>query len=301
MFRNLTLLFIFLLCQLVHAQEQQLPVTSLPSLADGYLLYGIFIQRESFMDLSDWRAQFPNSKLLKDAAIASNTQGSHGRSSGRGPGTLQVGIGLDLSRKENGGSIHRKQLRLGILHSANNSNQGSWSRSITGPYDTLTSQLSGEVYAVDTTWTERYSAYHEFSRLGFDLAFVLLNENLTRWSWQVGFGALIGMTLNDEGRVYRTAERRIEDFSYGTAFLEEIEYSERIGKEIFPNGTSFWVGPYAVLGFSRRLGDTHPFWRSLHLHYEARPTLLFSNFHGDVVRSMRAAGQHLLGLRVDLQ
>jgi hypothetical protein len=301
MFRIGSLLAMLLISHGVQAQEQDPPGGRASKLADAYLLYGVFFQRESFMDLSDWQAMLPGSALLHHADIASDEPGSHGRSSRHGAGTLHFGVGLDLRRTENAGSVHTKQLRIGVLHSANNSNQGLWRRSMTGPYDTLVSQLTGEMYPVDTTWTERYSAYHEFTRLGVDLAIVLLNENTSLWSWQVGFGTLLGLTLNEEARVYRSVERRIDRFSYGTAFHGTVDRSERIGSEVFRNGPSLWAGTYVVLGTSCRLGRTHPFWSSLKLHYEARPTLLFSNFNGDVIRSMRAGGQHLLGLRLDLR
>lgn len=270
------------------------------NLAEGYLMAGPITQPTQGLSLDDWRRVLPNSQLLMQDVPSEN-----GRSAGRydevddlgraGALMTYAAVALDLGGNDAAGSKFEKRLRLGLGFLGAESGYGTWRRSKTGHADTLISQSTGELFFLDTTWTERYAVNTSRSRMGLDASFILRRVSASRWAWYVGLGAQLGSTFNGTARVTHTIERTSDDpFNY----LDE-ENTE-LGNESFRTRSQFWGAAYGTIGLDFRLGRTSPFWSMLHLCYELRPTVLISGQPGLPTRT-EGASQSLFGLRFDLR
>lgn len=281
-------------------------------LAEGYLAYGSFANPGLRLGLSDWRAMLPGSALLaRDLRGFSRGDwqgggywgpgrfGRYGYEASSGDyatGSGFVGVGLDIARAAAPGTRFEQRLRIGAGIIGSEDLYGSWSRSLTGRYDTLISQQTGQMIFLDSTWTEGYSAYAYRSRIGVDASYIVRRASASRWSWHAGAGALLGFTHSGRAEVSRYTARYRQ--SYGSSF----SYSERaiLEEESFRLKSSLFAAAYAVLGLDFRLGRTSPFWSQLHFFAELRPMIQLSSLPGLSAR-IDSGAQSLFGLRLDLR
>jgi hypothetical protein len=170
----------------------------------------------------------------------------------------------------------------------------AWRRSLSGPYDTLVSQQTGEEILIDTTWSERTVASALFSRIGIAATYLLMGNNPSRWTWSIGAGASVGTTLNAQGSVDRFAGSEYLPYDQRSYGIELVE------SETFRIGNTIWGTAHGVFGLDYKLSKEHPFWSTLNLHYELRPTVQFGSLPGADGYAYGTV-QQLFGLRIDLR
>lgn len=271
--------------------------TKAPLVTDVYFPIGFQVGSTSLLTTTDWRNLMPDSELLKNDLSWDQHREYDGRNV-EGGAAFEASIGLDLGRKKGTDARFEKQLRIGVSVVASDPRYRQWYRSSTGRYDTLTSSLNGQVAYVDTTWNESYSADYRFSRIGLNASYILRKRTPSKWSWYVGFGGMVGTTFNAsasvEHRVYTEANSSVVDYSELDGYFDDQEREET---HVASTG---WGAAYALAGIDLRLARTNPFWSSVHLFNELRPSMMFSTVPGSKLSS-NAAIQNLFGLRLDLR
>lgn len=306
--RCVALVLSLLVAVVSSAQEQPTSTDHGPLITTVYFPVGIFAGGTPLMTTTDWRNLMPGSELLqRDLSWDTGDQSNYGFARG-GPGyrgampdaspILEVAMGLDLGRKKGADARFEKELRLGVTYLANGYLGRTWYRSSTGPYDTLTSNLNGQESYVDTTWNEQYSADYRFTRIGLNAAYVVRKRTPGKLSWYVGFGGMVGTTLNASAtvshQVYTSVTRSYVDYPELDTSLDNDGFEEH------HVASAMWGAAYALAGLDLRLGKKHPFWSSIHLFNELRPTVLFNKVPGSQMATT-GAFQSLFGLRLDLR
>lgn len=281
-----------------------------PLLSEAYIGGGGFISGERPMGIAEWRTLLPGSALLRGDVPRNDFQGTGRRYSGyygsfpgwdiddagEGAGSVSLGVGLNLWRGAEEGARYEKRLRIGFNGLGETWRADDWQRLKSAPYDTLVSSATGDLYVLDSIWTETYSASASWTRLALDGSFIVRRISQRRVTWLVGGGILLGTAINGTASVERRIRRWRETVSRDVSDLE----SSGLGEESFPLPASFLGMAYGIIGIDIRLGRESPFWSALHLTYEARPGLLLSSMPSLGMRADRAT-QHLLGLRIDLR
>lgn len=269
-----------------------------PLITDVYFPVGFQGGSAPLMTTADWRNLMPGSDLLKNDLSWDSRQKDHFGHGAQGGAILEAAIGLDLGRKKGADARFDKQLRIGTSYLTTSAMSREWYHSSTGPYDTLTSSLNGQVSYVDTTWNESYSANYRFSRIGLNASYILRKRTPGLLSWYVGVGGMVGTTLNASASVshhiYTTTSRSFVDYPE----LEEVD--NNIEREEMHVASTGWGAAYALAGIDLRFSRKHPFWSTIHLFNELRPSMMFNTVPGSKMAST-AAFQNLFGLRLDLR
>ncbi len=294
--RPLVLAAAILSVPIAHAQQAPAPVGS-PLITDVYFPVGFHVSGTPLMTTTDWRNLMPSSELLKNDLSWDQHRGDLGRNV-EGGANLEAAIGLDLGRKNGADARFDKQLRVGVSFLAPSSMYRRWDRSSTGRYDTLTSSLNGQVSYVDTTRNESYAATYRFTKIGLNASYILRKRTPGKWSWYVGFGVMAGTTLNASASV---THRIHTSASNSNSNYPELQgWDSNVESEEMHVASTGWGAAYALAGIDLRLGRTHPFWSSVHLFNEWRPTMMFTTVPGSRLSSTGAI-QNLFGLRLDLR
>ncbi len=277
-------------------------------ITDGQLAFGAFVQRELVFDLADWHDMLPNSALLSsDLSRLVDPSGgyfgggwygpryaTYGPGYSYGSGSVFAGVSLDLHRRHPQEGHFEQRLRVGMNALGGEDMQGSWSRSLTGSYDTLVSQVTGAIYPVDSIWSETVWTSATRSRIALDAAVQLRRVSASRWSWYVGAGVLVGVTYNGRAELFHTVDHRTEVYHNTQA-----DRTRTLSHEVHRMSSSLFGGGYVLAGVDFRLGRTSSFWSNLRLFYEVRPSLLVSDYAG--LGALVSPGmQHLFGLRFQL-
>jgi hypothetical protein len=285
---------------LLHAQEG---TTRNGGQLDVYLLGGGSGQAYYSPTLGDWRRMFPSSMILQGDVLSDRVPMydhyypffPHGMG-----GSFHLGAGFGVGRGTSEEVRTAHKVRVGATYLGRSSMWRQWSRSERGPYDVLTSQLTGEEFPLDTVFIESRSAYASYSRIGLDLLYVGEIRTRSRWHFQVGAGVIGGLLIGEEGVLEHSVARTIANRPYSSySSWGEVEYRRVLAEERFQVPDRFFFGLQALVGVDYQLGRTHPFWSALMLHYEMRPTLMFGDGFGS--SSATPSMQHLFGLRFNFR
>ncbi len=277
-------------------------------LTDGYAAYGAFVTRDRPVGLNEWRALLPESSLLQRDLSGFRSgwdyyggwfpglygYGLSGATNGSGSGYL--GVGFMLGKRDTLPTLFKQRLRLGVNAAGTEDIYGSWRRSLTGVYDTLISQQTGQAYYLDSTWSEGYWANAYRSRIAIDASYQIQRVSDSRWSWFAGAGFMVGLAYGGQASVQHYTERWKEGAGSGNSTYEWQELT----RETYALRASLFAAVYASLGLEYRLGRTSPFWSQMSLYYEIRPMMHLISRPG-VPSRFESAGQHLFGLRLNLR
>ncbi|MBL7962633.1 MAG: hypothetical protein JNM31_02200 [Flavobacteriales bacterium] len=257
--------------------------------------YGSIIQDEAFYSLGEWRAMLPGSRLLQGDVPPMNAW-SYGYGAYAYP-LFTVSAGLNLDGQRRPLSRYDRQLRVSLSYAPENEMNSSWERRRTGVFDTLVGQHTGQVFVIDTTWYERYSAFFYYSRLEVDASMLWRRRTATRWGWYTGAGISLGMIIGEDCYVdYRTGVRS-SGYSFNPPLVDQVRARD---SEMLRAPNGFSGAMRAVIGAEFRLGASHRFWSRLHLHYELQPILQYTQFAGTNLRS-DMAWRSQLGIRALLR
>ena len=306
--RPFTLVLSLLVAAVTSAQAQPTSTDSGPLITTVYFPVGFFAGGSPLLTTTDWRNLMPTSELLqRDLSWDTNGQNTFStyrngpedwESMANGGPILEVSLGLDMGRKKGAEARFDKELRVGVSFLANGSLGRTWERSATGRYDTLTSSLNGQQSYIDTTWREQYEAEYRFTRIGLNASYIVRKRSANKLTWYVGFGGMVGTTMNASASVQHfvntTASRSPGNYPELDSSKEADEY-----EEVHVASTA-WGAAYALAGLDLRLGNKSPFWSSIHLFNELRPTLMLSKVPGSSTATT-GAFQNVFGLRLDLR
>lgn len=298
MVREFALIGVVVHCFNANVQCQD---TTRASLIDEvHVLWGALAQKAPFMTQIDWRALVPNSELLRSEELNSMERygGGGGFRSGQVSHVVSAGISLNLSR----GSPDQdrsKHLRIALFHSPDHGMNARWSSQSTGPLDTLIGLTNGDSIFVDTVLIESFTASHRSARTGLDISYVVESGTRSLFSWQLGLGMLAGFTSGNKVQIWHTYETRFDGWVSWHEQYPDIRRDEIASIEMLTLPPSFWAAGYLHFGVGMRLGRSDPFWNSIQLKSEARPSLMLSNFASAPWRTA-AAFQLLVGAAIDL-
>ncbi|MDQ3101618.1 MAG: hypothetical protein M3R08_09545 [Bacteroidota bacterium] len=274
--------------------------TRAPLIDEVHVLWGALAQKEPFMTQIDWRALVPGSALLRSEALSTMERygGGGGFRGGQISHAISAGVSINLIRNFPE-QTRSKHLRIALFHSPSNGMNAYWSARSSGPLDTLIGQVNGDTVFVDTVFIESFRAIHRSSRTGLDISYVVESNRRSQFSWQIGFGVLAGLTGRNKVAIWHTYETRFDGWVSWDEHYPEIRRNEVAAIESLRVPPSFWGGGYLHFGVGVRLSRSHPFWNSVQLKSEARPSLMLSNFASAPWRTS-AAFQLLIGAGIDL-
>ncbi|HRD51813.1 MAG TPA: hypothetical protein PKY96_04115 [Flavobacteriales bacterium] len=272
-------------------------------LLDCGLGMGLQVERGPWLSNADWQRMLPGSSLLRDD-LPARSDGFF-NAYGYRPGLRDVGQSIGMGMVSGHASLrlgkanldgrYQEKLRLGIVYAGSEYVEEVWSRASTAAYDTLVSVQTGQLYVLDTTYRDTYSASLTRSRIGIEGTYIAHRITTSRFSWFVGIGLQAGMTTGGEATVSRYVTRNEERYheGYRSTF-------ETLGEERFRTAASGYGGLHGLFGLDLRLGKKSPFWSALHLYSEMRPSILAVSMPSLPSRVI-GSWQMLSGLRVDLR
>lgn len=279
--------------------QQEINSNRSPLFTDVYFPVGFLVHGNGLMTTQDWRNLMPGSEIL-DRALPDKESDLDDFDNANGSAAFETSVGLDLARSKGTDARFEKQLRLGVMFNSRTEQEGYWERSFTGPYDTLISSITGNEFLVDTTWTEAITARYNYSRVGLSASYILRKRTPGILSWYVGLGGLAGTTIGGSGQVDRRVGTTVEGVVGNDDYPEFNDRSDTRETEEFHIASTGWGAVYALGGLDLQFGRKHPFWSTIHVFSEMRPTLFFNTVPGSPMRSS-GAFQQLVGLRLDLR
>ncbi|MFN8699716.1 MAG: hypothetical protein ACK500_06750 [Flavobacteriales bacterium] len=245
--------------------------------------------------MREFRLLAPGSEILKDDI----TRFSSTPSVGSFGNAFTAQIGLSIRNKEKTGYHPGRTLRLGINYFSQNRYSFYSTRTITSPWDTLASAQTGEQVIVDSTYMESYFFDYWVDHLRLDAALIFSTVKESRWSWFGGLGMTFGPSLISETSVTYSESRgtkvRGTNPSYGLFGNGNLEVEAQ--QELYSLKTVIGGSVYLPAGVDFRIGKRREFWKPVHLFYEIRPQVLYTNIP-ELGSSLRGGIQQGFGIRV---
>ena len=187
-------------------------------------------------------------------------------------------------------------LRLGITYISGTSLGTSFNKETSSVYDTLTSSQTGQTYYLDSVTRKTYSMNYSYQQIRLDASYLFRTNPEERWSLYTGIGASFGLSFNNTTQIdYRS-------FSHGSSFTDQSgsngsNNTKDTQTESFQNKSTYGFTAYVPMGVDFRIGKKREFWKKIHLFYEVRPALNFSNI--PELRSMtNVSVQNGMGVKI---
>lgn len=276
------------------AMAQPADSTRTPAVAYGQAAIGVFGSTFTPFSIAELRG------LTEGSRILGQDLGGHQEQllmQAYGSVSIAMDLGIVLGRRVVNGQRRGPELRLGYTFVPGVTTSTSWSRTDRAAYDTLTSVVTGQAYAVDSVRTSTITSGFQASLLAFDASLLFRTRNTNRVTFFGGIGVLGGAAFNSEVTVEERIDRTLESAS-GHGELAYQELTDETRRERFAQGDGAWYGGYIPLGIDLRLGRERGFWHMVHLYHELRPMVTFWDVPGVGVRS-GVGMQGLFGLRID--
>jgi hypothetical protein len=222
-------------------------------------------------------------KLAPQSELLSSNLLDFSQSGGRvfnGGAALSVMLGFKFSDKERTSYRANPLLRLGFSYSSGSYLSNNTFNEFRFPYDTLTSNQTGEQVYVDSVISRSSGANYRSDQIRFNGSLIFRTNPEARWSLYSGIGITAGVSLNATTDIYYTTNLGTEtvnsnDNGYGNGYgygYENNSSSETIS-ESYRNNTNFGFSAYVPFGIDFRLGKKREFWKRLHLFYEIKPEI----------------------------
>ena len=190
-----------------------------------------------------------------------------------GTGLFDMAISLHPWQKDAG---HGPELRLGLLYGGRAYQGAQFYRIDRTPYDTLTSNQTGEQYFVDSVNSSTYWINSSSERFGLNSS--LLWRTSGRWSIYGGVGIAGGLLVNARTEVwhdlYSGVSGQVDQYA-NAPYGYGPSHGYAATGENFRNGTGWWLAFYTPVGLDFQIARTSPFWSRVHLFTEVRPQVAF--------------------------
>lgn len=257
-------------CFSAFAQEQTLKPIKRVSVNDFYVLPGFMMQGISGGTVADFKKLAPQSTLLTNNFSDFNQSGGFGFS---GNASLSMMLGIQFSNKEKTSYKKSPLLRLGLSYFSGAGFSANLYKTTTKPYDTLSSQQTGQTVYKDSVINRNYYMNYTSQQVRLDASLIFRTNPEARWSLFAGVGITAGISINARTDISYYADSRTQERNSGNSSSNSY-YNNSSGNyksESFVNTTNFGASVYVPMGLDFRLGKKNEFWKRMHLFYEARP------------------------------
>lgn len=236
---------------------------------DASFSFGGAFQKIPIGSLADFQKMNPQSVLLKE-----NLQGyssSKGFSGFNSPAFI-ANLGFTEANRENTNTKSLTQYRLGISFSETGISN-YLHKTDRKPYDTLTSSQTGQTMYFDSVTYQNYSMNYKSQELRLDLSVIYRTNPAARWSVYGGIGVEAGVSALAYTDIDYSEHVSIQTASSSTPTSDNNNYnnSDSYRSERLINKNSKVLAFYLPLGIDFRVGAKKEFFKQLHLFYEARP------------------------------
>lgn len=197
-------------------------------------------------------------------------------------------MGVNVSRPYSSNDMYTLSFRFGLSYTSSSPYYASFEKSDTIPYDTLTSQQTGNVIYVKKIVSDGYYMSYSCDRLGIHASALIGTNPLRRFSFYTGLSLHYDLTLSASTYIYYT--EHTEYLPYGM-FNNEYGYSYLPDKEeTIRNRTGYAAVVNIPLGMQFRFGKKVPFWKRLYAYYEFSMGMYFEEIPELGTRSGFAPG-----------
>ncbi|MEO6668982.1 MAG: hypothetical protein ABIN36_05875 [Ferruginibacter sp.] len=285
------------------AQQQNSKSISRIQVNSLYVQTGFLLQGGADGTLADFNRLAPNSTLMGSNNL--NNFFETRTSSVSVDGIFSVMLGLQFSNKQKQAYKANPLLRLGVSYFSGNTLTYRINNNESKTFDTLTSALTGETFYLDSSISKDYSMKYSLEQLRFDGSLIFRTNPESRCSLFAGIGFTVGYSLNAKTVIEYDYSSYQQVRSPGTNSVSAYgAYSSRYNgdntkRERFKNKNNFGASVYIPLGFDFRLGRKRPFFKRIHLYYELRPGVNFTDIP-ELRKTTNASILSAFGLRVGL-
>lgn len=258
------------------AQEVKPAKTKMISVNEFYITASGWNEVATNTGLSDFKLLAPRSVLLNKDFTNFNFSGGKYYSS---ESLFSMLVGINFFNYEKKAPRTNPLLRLGVSYVSGTMLSGNISKDYRVPFDTLSSSHGSSSIYVDSVFGNQLGMYYSSEQLRLDASLIFRSKPEARWSLFAGFGVSTGISLNAHTEITNYQMKGVEmtDNSGGenTSFRNassNVSFSER-----FENDMNFGFSAYVPMGVDFRIGKKHDFWKQIHLFYEMRPNITFTN------------------------
>jgi hypothetical protein len=269
MIKNLQLLM-FVICSPVFlfAQESTLTIPKVPliKVSDVYADAGSYRSNFGLTDKSSYLKLAPGSKLL-----AGDFNGYKKFVSSENNGMIQsMLIGIKLRDKQKTGYRKNKLIRVGFSYYTSLDTYLNYINKETIRYDTLTSNLTGQQFFIDSISEDGVNLMHSSEQLRLQASIIYSTESSARWCFYGGIGFSAGSTMNNRTVIYSYNNSYI-NFDYQNQ--DERPLYKLDEQEDYTTSNNFVWSVFTTAGLDFRIGKKRKFWQPIHLYLELHPTV----------------------------
>lgn len=219
--------------------------------------------------LATFRDLAPQSEFLKTDLVDFENSNSY---YGTETSTIIGGAAhFKIVGKEKPARLFNQSFRIGLSFSDQSTFYDSYRKSETFTVDTLTSNITGIQYPIDSTATQTLSMDYNQTQIFIDAAYLFQTGEVNRFSLYGGIGAMFGFTID----AY-TSIRMIDDFTYSSnspSRFSDPDIAFDYKEENYKNKSGMAFITYIPVGIDFRMGDNRTFWKNSHLGAEVRPSI----------------------------
>lgn len=223
------------------------------------------------VSFSDFEKLAPQSDLMR--GDYSDYRASRSSTNPYG-GALSILMGLRFRGSDGESYRSNPRLRLGVSYMSSNMLSQTYFKTTRTPYDTLTSSATGDMIFIDSVNNQYLQMDYNYRQLRLDASLIFSTNPASRWSLYGGLGVSSGLSVNASTDIsFSEYDQTDGQYRYFDGRYRDGEYVS----ESFRNETSFATMVYVPMGVDFRLGKKRAFWKQLHLCYELRPMVHFTN------------------------
>ena len=293
------LFFCFMACAILPAFAQTNDYADAPKkkvrISQAELYPYMNVQMEPAGTLEDFRRLAPGSILLnKDYSTFEQSRGQ----SIDADAEFSAAIGISfLDKKKN--DYRNMKLRIGVNYLSYSSLTSNYSKATYTRYDTLSSSHGGSAAYLDSVRSESLNMRYASREIRADISLIFSTNPAARWALYGGIGATVGASIKSYTDVSYSDYFSIESTYEGAATTlgsnSSDNYNSVTERITSKNGIGYSV--YIPMGIDYRMANKSEFWKRIHLFYEAKPFVNFSNA-GELGTVSNVGVNNGVGLRV---
>lgn len=246
----------------LHAQD----TTAKVRISEFHLQLGTNYQSMESSSLEDFQRLAPNSTLLQSDFTGFNMGENYMFYGPFNFGSASYNsLQLGLTFKNEPSLLWR----IGISHGSSGDLSYWANRSITAPYDTLTSSQTGQQYFTDSTYSENYFMRYSSQQLHLESSVIFRTNPAKRWSLYAGAGLSFGLSYKAETYINYFANSSVSGLTSEYSGSQNYQSKTEHFKNKMTTSTSLFV----PMGVDFRIGKNREFWKRLHLYYEMKPSV----------------------------
>ncbi len=218
-----------------------------------------------------------------------------------GTGVFELMAGFAWQSSDERGSEVQRRLRFGLSYAQPGLLSDGYFRTVSSPYDTLTSSQTGKDYYIDSTYHSNIDVSYMVHKISLNTALLWTTNDLDRVSFYGGVNLNLNLNFGSNIVVDRYDYSYLESEESGFPFSSPVEpnNAQEQSTESFKQPNSFGFGFSSPLGLDWRLGKAGKSTNDLHLFTELRPGVSFNDIPGYELVSQFRASWHF-GLRFSM-